>query len=52
MIKVNENPDGSFDISWDENDPIEKILNDFTEEDFIQALKEHLEQVEKNPKLV
>ncbi len=45
MIEVKENEDGSFQITWDENDPIEKILNDFTEEDFIQALKEHLEQV-------
>ncbi len=45
MIEVHENEDGSFQITWDENDPIEKILNDFTEEDFIQALKEHIEQV-------
>lgn len=43
MIEVTENPDGSFDIAWDENDPQESILNDWTEEDFIQAIKEGLE---------
>ncbi len=47
-IQVRELKDHSFEITWDENDPIEKILNDFTEEDFIQAIKDHLETVEKN----
>jgi hypothetical protein len=42
MIEVTENPDGSFDIDWNENDPQESILNDWTEEDFIQAIKEEL----------
>jgi hypothetical protein len=45
MIEVHENKDGSFQIDWDENDPVESIMNDWTEEDFIQALKEHIEQV-------
>ncbi len=48
MIEVHENEDGSFQIDWDPNDPVESIMNEWTEEDFIQALKEHLEQVEKN----
>ena len=34
MINVNELPDGKLQIEWDENDPIESILNDWTEKDF------------------
>ena len=36
MIDVKYNGDGSFTIDWDENDPQESILNDWTKEDFIQ----------------
>ena len=36
MINVKDNGDGSFIIEWDENDPEESILNDWTKEDFIQ----------------
>ena len=36
MINVKDNGDGSFTIDWDENDPAESILNDWTKEDFIQ----------------
>ena len=35
MINVTENGDGSFTIDWDENDPQESILNDWTKQDFI-----------------
>jgi len=51
MIKVNENPDGSMTIDWDPNDPVESIMNDWTADDFIQALQEYLEQL-KTDKLV
>ena len=47
-IKVTERGDGSFDIDWDSKDPIESIMNEWTEEDFIQAIKDHLETVKKN----
>jgi hypothetical protein len=47
-IKVTERGDGSFDIDWDPNDPVESIMNEWTEEDFIQALQEYLEQHKKN----
>jgi len=47
-IKVTERGDGSFDIDWNPNDPVESIMNDWTEEDFIQAIKDHLETVKKN----
>jgi hypothetical protein len=45
MIEVHENEDGSFQIDWDENDPVESIMNDWTEEDFIQALQKCLEKM-------
>jgi hypothetical protein len=47
-IKVTERGDGSFDIDWNPNDPVESIMNEWNEEDFIQALKDHLETVKKN----
>jgi len=50
MIKVKEEQDGSFTISWDENDPVESIMNDWTESDFIDALEEHLESLGKKKK--
>ena len=45
MIQVTEKADGSFDISWDERDPVEKILNDWTEEDFVNVIQEHLKKL-------
>jgi hypothetical protein len=39
-IEVTEREDGSFDISWDENDPTESILNTWTEQDFIDCIKQ------------
>jgi hypothetical protein len=37
-IEVKELEDHSFEISWDENDPLESKLNHFTEQDFIDAI--------------
>lgn len=45
MIEVKELENNTFEISWDENDPVEKILNDWTEEDFINAIQEHLDNL-------
>lgn len=45
MIDVKENEDGSFTISWDENDPIESVLNTWTEQDFIDAIMKRCEEV-------
>ena len=44
MIKVEQKEDGSFDISWDKNDPVESALNTWTEEDFIKAIADHVQQ--------
>lgn len=44
MIEVKENEDHSFTISWDENDPVESILNTWTEEDFIKAITDYVQQ--------
>lgn len=40
MIDVKEEQDGSFTISWDENDPQESIFNTWTEQDFIDCIME------------
>jgi hypothetical protein len=45
MIDVKENPEGTFNISWNENDPIESQLNHWTEEDFIKFFTEKLLQM-------
>jgi hypothetical protein len=45
MIDCKENEDGSFTIYWDENDPIERILNDWTPEDFIKVITNYAEEI-------
>jgi hypothetical protein len=47
MIEVHENEDGSFQIDWDPNDPVESIMNEWTEEDFISAIKKSLEDLKE-----
>lgn len=42
MINVKEETDGSFTISWDENDPVESVFNTWTEQDFIDAITNYL----------
>ena len=39
MIDFNNTNGTGIQISWDENDPIEKVFNDWQEEDFINALR-------------
>lgn len=46
MINVKENKDGSFLISWDKDDPIESTMNTWTEQDFINAIKDGFNQME------
>jgi hypothetical protein len=45
MIEVTQEPDGSMTIDWDPNDPVESIMNDWTADDFIQALQKCLEKM-------
>lgn len=42
MITVKEEQDGSLTIDWDPNDPKESVLNSWTEEDFLDAIWERL----------
>jgi hypothetical protein len=49
-IEVKEEQNGSFTISWDENDPQESILNHYTEEDFIRVITEYLSKMEEEMK--
>ena len=44
-ISVTENTDGTFTIDWDENDPKESRFNDWTEEDFTNAISSYLEEL-------
>ena len=44
MINVEEHEDGSFTISWDENDPQESIFNTWTAEDFIRLISDYAEK--------
>ena len=46
MIKVEQEEDGSFTISWDENDPKESMFNSWTKEDFQNAIGQYLKQIE------
>lgn len=45
MIQVTEKADGSFDISWDVNDPVESQMNTWTEQDFVNVIEEHLKKL-------
>jgi hypothetical protein len=45
MIEVKQEEDGSFTISWDENDPKESMFNSWTKEDFQNAIGQYLKQI-------
>ena len=45
MIDVKQIAEKEFEISWDENDPVESQLNHWTEEDFIKFFTEKLTQM-------
>lgn len=45
MINCIEEQDGSFTITWDENDPYESMFNTWTEQDFIDAIVNHCKEV-------
>ena len=47
-IKVTENEDKSFTISWDETSPTESILNTWTKDDFIKVIMERIEELKDN----
>jgi len=48
MIEVTQQDDKTFTISWDENDPQEKIFNDYTEEDFINLIQNYLNTLQES----
>lgn len=47
-MNVTENGDGSFTIEWDENDDREKMYNDWSEEDFLNAITSGILAVAQN----
>ena len=46
-INVTHEKDGSFTITWDENDPRESIFNTFTEQDFIEVIMKSIENCQE-----
>jgi hypothetical protein len=38
LLKVWCNPDGSYTFKWDPNDPEASFFNDWTKEDFVNAI--------------
>jgi hypothetical protein len=48
MINVEQINENEFTISWDETSPTESILNTWTEEDFIRAIKQSIEVLKDN----
>jgi hypothetical protein len=48
MIEVTQQDDKTFTISWDENDPTEKVFNDYTEEDFITLIQNYLQSLQES----
>lgn len=51
MIECKEESDGTLTITWDANHPVESILNDWTEQDFINAIMQECNKVLENEKL-
>ena len=48
MIEVTEEKDGTFTISWDENDPVESMMNTWTESDFLDAIQKQLDKLKED----
>lgn len=42
-MHVEEHDDGKFTIHWDENDPLTSHLNTWTNEDFLRAITQGIE---------
>ena len=47
MIQVVQEDDGSLTVYWDENDPVESQLNNWTEQDFIDAIMDKCKELEQ-----
>lgn len=49
-MQLTMNEDGSITIDWDENDPEEMHLNEWSEEDFLNAIEAWVDlQMELTP---
>jgi hypothetical protein len=47
-IEVKEETNGSFTISWNEKDPVESIMNTWTESDFLDAIQKQLDKLKED----
>jgi hypothetical protein len=50
MIEVQELGNGRYEISWDENDPVESQLNHWEEKDFIKCLCDACDELKGDTK--
>jgi hypothetical protein len=50
MIEVKELEDNSFEITWDENDPVESKFNTWTQEDFTNAIMNYCKDIIESEK--
>jgi len=48
MIEVKQLEDNSFEISWDEKDPQESMMNTWTESDFLDAIQKQLDKLKED----
>ena len=42
-LTVEDNGNGSFTIEWDHEDPLTNALNEWTEEDFMRAISQGID---------
>jgi hypothetical protein len=47
MIEVKQLEDNTFEISWDEKNPVESMLNTWTESDFLDAIQKQLDKLKE-----
>ena len=44
-MEVKEKEDGSFEITWDPDDPVESVFNTWSEEDFTKCIMDACRKV-------
>jgi hypothetical protein len=47
MIEVKQLEDNTFEISWDEKDSVESMMNTWAESDFLDAIQKHLDKLKE-----
>ena len=45
-MTVTDNGDGTFHLEWDENHPVASMMNDWTNDDFLEAIRIGLTEIQ------